>query len=66
MLRGSGVEDAAGEERTHWTESRRRDLDVRGVLVERLRNVARDGVVEGTRVPLRFASAVGSMLLRRR
>ena len=58
--------DVAGEERTHWTDSLRRDLDVRGVAVERLREVARDGVVEGTRVPFRFANAVGSMLLRRR
>ena len=56
---------------THSTESRRRDLLVRGVS-GKCRNsfvgdmlALRPGVMEeGTRVPFKFANARGSMLLR--
>ena len=64
-------EDEAGDDRTHCTESRRRDLFVNGVPWASLagdmsQETVREGVEDDTSVPLRLAIALGSMLLRRR
>jgi hypothetical protein len=61
-------------ERTHWTESRRRDLDVKGVSGWAKHSLDGDivflagrvGVADGSRVPFMLARARGSIDLRRR
>lgn len=69
----SSLSDNVEGLRTHCTESRRRDLDVSGVSGKLLGFFIGDidfraGIVDvlGRRVPLRFASARGSIDLRLR